>query len=473
MPEKRGALSETFRADGRIVPLLVYLYVAINWLVLVNCALHAPLIGYDTPQHLNNVRALARLEWPTPQQSSEFFSPPLPYLLPALASAAGASAWVTSKVGQLVNVLLSLALTYALLRLCDVSFPGRTRVKVVALGVLGMLPVYYKSFSQMRGEPYVACLAVIAAVLAVQIFVRGRTTAGNVALLGASLGLAVLARQWGFFLFPPVVAIGVLGVARAEQPRRWRVASSLVAALALSAVVGGWFYAHLAVRYGTVAAFNRKPGAAEHERPFALWARGDWKVFTDPVRPTLGDRLLPILYSDVWGDYHGYFSIYALDRTTWTYLPGNAMEAATKSGSAPRWIDTNRFTFNRYLGWVDRVSLLPTLLLLAGAVYGASRLLLLRRRSDPSLVGVGLAALVTVVSAAGYLWFVRTYPNPGNGDTIKATYLLYVYPFLAFQAAALLDRVRVRRFHVALGLALLAITIFNLPAMVTHFIELP
>ena len=42
---------------------------------------------------------------------------------------------------------------------------------------------------------------------------------------------------------------------------------------------------------------------------------------------------------------------------------------------------------------------------------------------------------VVVVSLVGYMWFVIRYPSLGKGDTIKAIYLLHIFPSLAILGA--------------------------------------
>ncbi len=468
-----NSLLNPFRSEGRISRLLLALYVAINLLVLVNVALQSPLIGYDTAEHLKNVQALAHLSWPTAQQSLEFFSPPLPYFIPAIVLAAGAKLWWAGKTGQLVNFLLSLGLTYFLLRLCDDIAPGEKRFKLLALGLLGLIPAYYKTFSQMRGEPFLAFFVLFDLHLAVQIFIRKETRPRNVVLLGLGLGLAVLSRQWGFFLFPALLVIVLLLTLRDLSHWKTRI-FPLAAVLALSFVVGSGFYFYLYNQYGTFTAFNR---SANHSpQPLDFFQNlGKGKLFTDPVRPTFGIQFIPILYSDIWGDYEAYFSIYAKDTRYGydSYLPGYELESILQSGRPPDWLETNRFTFNKYLGRVNLVSILPSLLFLAGFLYGLYLLWPLVHAPDGRAYTFGLISLFTLISVVGYLWFVFSYPNLGDGDTIKAVYVSYLFPLVALQTAALLQKVRTKGVIPTLGILLALIALYDLPAMLTHFIEFP
>src|SRR6267143_3994409 len=113
-------LTSPFRSvKGLHKPLLV-VFLSLNSLVTLNACLHDPFVGYDVGEHLKYIETLAKLRLPTVADTAEFYSPPLPYVLPALVVAAGAKdLWWPAKFGQLLNVLLSLALTFYLLKICD------------------------------------------------------------------------------------------------------------------------------------------------------------------------------------------------------------------------------------------------------------------------------------------------------------------------------------------------------------------
>jgi hypothetical protein len=80
--------------------------------------------------------------------------------------------------------------------------------------------------------------------------------------------------------------------------------------------------------------------------------------------------------------------------------------------------------------------------------------------------------LLLVTSAyAGYFWFLVSYPSPDKGNTIKATYMLHTFPFVAVLVGCLLERLRDTSLRLRLVAAVLLVATFlhNLPAMVTRF----
>ena len=176
--------------------------------------------------------------------------------------------------------------------------------------------------------------------------------------------------------------------------------------------------------------------------------------------------MLPILYTETWGDYWGYFSIYGRD--PFRYLFGPEFEDAL--AKTPLAIETNRFTFNNYLGRVNLVGLLPTVLALLAFGRALVRLPAFPRRVGPVTVAEIvpiIAVLVTSVSVLGYGWFLVRFPSIGKGDTIKATYMLHIFAPLALLTADYLRRIPVPATGLLVAWAVLMM--HNSLAVVTHY----
>jgi hypothetical protein len=117
-------LSEPFTTNTRIDVRPVAVFLVINGLVFVNACLHDPTIGYDNRSFFNYIETLSNLRLVTSHDSREFFSPPLPFALPALLMATSGMDIVPAvKVGQFLNVGLSLGLTWYLLKVCGLFSP--------------------------------------------------------------------------------------------------------------------------------------------------------------------------------------------------------------------------------------------------------------------------------------------------------------------------------------------------------------
>ncbi|HLF90629.1 MAG TPA: hypothetical protein VI451_16910 [Anaerolineales bacterium] len=479
------SLIAPFQTTKGISARLLFLFIGVNSLVLLNVILHAPDANYDGKEHFRYIETIANGRLPNFEDSEEFFSPPLPYLLPAqVLQAESSSMWAAAKWGQVLNVILSIGVTYTLLKICNLLHPGDEGLKLAALGMLGILPVYYKTFSMARGEPFVAFFSILGTCLVLYLFLsnsavpplksRRRILIGII--LGVCLGLGVLSRQWGFFLFP-ALAVFVLLLKLKIPWSQWLPSSGiLILSFVIAFVVGGWFYLSLLERYGTVAAFNRPSEAAftlANQPPEFYFSLGLDQLFSHPIRPVFSNQFIPIFYSELWGDYWGYFLIVGRDIRYNQFLVGSFQQPLWEQNPPVKWFVTNKFDVTPYLGRVNFVSLLPSALLLAGFGLGILHLArFLRQKPDPPLTGNTLIILIILASMAGYFWFLVRYPALDKGDTIKASYMLHLYPFLAILSGQVLQKIKtasplVGRITVLL---LFVILLYNLPAMVTRYV---
>lgn len=473
-----------FERQGRPYWPIILLFALINALVLANAVLHDPYSGYDAADHIQYIKALASDHaLPSCKETAQCYVPPLPYILPAAVLATGRiSLWHAAKLAQLLNVLLSIGLTYYVLKLCDLLIPASTTFRVSSLGMLGILPVYYRTFAFIRGEPYLAFLCVSSAYQVISIVVDSQVTLRRFLVLGLAVGLSILARQWGFLMLPAIVSF-VAYIAIRDRSRLRLAVYTVLTCVAAALLVAGWYYFIMFQRYGTLlaAGWDRNATAASRT-PLPLdffLGTGSGKLFTDPVRPNFSNQLPAIFYADTWGDYGEYFLIYAWDRNAHSFIAGKYVERILRSGPpAPDWMDTNRYAFNAYLGRVNLVSLLPSAVLVAGLVLGLLRSLRTLRVARPGILESGtiMAVLVVISSLAGYGWYLIRYQTDGQaGDLIKASHMLQVFPFLALLAGCGLEQLRTwrRPVWVAIVIALALVYLHNMPAMLTHYITPP
>lgn len=433
-------LIEAFRSDRMTRHVIVGIVVLVNVIVLHNAVFHPPTVGYDAGGHLRNVATLASFRLPTPQDSPEFFSPPLSYLLPALGMAVGdLDLGEAGRLGLIVQAAVSLLLSLFLLRLCELLRPGDGSFKIVALLLCGMPAVYYKTFSQVRGETWLALFGVVIACQAMDALHRQDFSLVRGIALGTVCGLALLARQWGALLLIGLACFATTLAIR-RTALRMPVVAVAIAALVIAFMVSGWFYLSLRARYGSLQTFalGTQQGVEVFQGPrrtFSLsnaprefyFGTGSGKLFSEPVRGAFPNQLGPIFYSETWGDYWSFFLVKGYDRDG-TCLNGPRLERAVERGRSG--VETNRAAMGAYLGRVNLAALLPSLVFLAGLVLGgaAATRALLGRADDRLTYGLGLLGFLAVASLTGYTWFVVSHYSPGGGSTIKATYMLQVFP---------------------------------------------
>ncbi len=299
--------------EGSLDPLLLVLFALLHLIVLLNAVVHDPLIGYDARGHLAYVETLADGELPDQNQSPEFFSPPLPYLIPALLiSTADVSTFTAAKYAQFANVLLSIGSCMLMLAICGL-LNRAIALRRSTLILLALFTVYYKTFAFVRGEPYVAFFGFVIVYMTVVIAGHRKFSFKWASALGAAWGLCALSRQWGFFIIL-ASALLLLGKAwRSGELRRPLLQSLLVAGI-LGSLSGGWFYVGLKMEHGSMTAFNRT-GAPEFRfsnQPLKFYiGLSPKELFHSPVRPAFPNEFIPIFYSETWGDYWGFFTHYA------------------------------------------------------------------------------------------------------------------------------------------------------------------
>ena len=166
---------DILRSRGRLNKPLLAIFILILSLLLLNAFLHDPTTGYDAQDHLHYVQSLAS-DWrlPSKAETGQYYSPPLPYFAPAVLTSLHFGLWKALKLAQFINVLLGAALLLYLLRICELVSPQNTRLKILALGLLGLLPVFYRSFALVRGEPWLAFLSIYIAYDSLVIFLKSR-----------------------------------------------------------------------------------------------------------------------------------------------------------------------------------------------------------------------------------------------------------------------------------------------------------
>ena len=157
----------------------------------------------------------------------------------------------------------------------------------------------------------------------------------------------------------------------------------------------------------------------------------------------MNNKLIPILYSDTWGDYWGYFIL----RRSGPYA---------------------NFDIVPYLGRVNLVSLIPTMLMLFGIFYTLFNFKNLNFEQKVFYYIISFCILFTWI---GYLWFLIKYPNLSKGDTIKATYILSLIQLLPLYAGNFLEKVNKKRslIYKLIFISLIAVSTHNLPVLISRY----
>lgn len=459
-------LREPFRVRRRTSRGILAAFVVINLVTLTAGMVHHPYMMYDGWGHILYFRSLAKGVWPTREITGEFFSPPLPYVVPATLEACHLPEVVVFKGTHLVQVLAAMTLTFFLLRIGRRVSPDRALPRVLSLVLLGMIPAYHRAFAFIRGEPWVALWTVMLADVLLVTVAERRLGVRRAIGVGVLCGLAVLSRQWGLFSVMAAAIFALLACWRLSLPAWESIRFAAVAGL-IAVVLGAPFYIYLKVDYGRFTSFNRQPRADTRDWSFYLWPKAE-KLFTAPVSPNLMGSAPGVFYAETWGDYWEYWNVYGRDARG-RYLndiswPENDPPAATNLDSAAP-----------YLGRVMILALLPTLLLALGCVYAfreAARSLRGNSPGERQVLGL-FTAVLGVVTMAGFGAFVVSMWSPfNNADHVKGTYVMHLFPLAALWAGLLIGRLRDRMPRATVGLmaALAIVALHNAGTLVSWYL---
>ncbi len=396
---------------------------------LWNARSYPPDSGYDAEAHIAYADGLVeRGEIPGPEERSEYYTPPGFYAIAGAATQVGRLIGLKEPrhVAQALNALAIVATALLVLALALILWPGRRVPALAALGFFASLPVVAKTGAMFHPEPLSLFLSSAALALAAFMLARRRFELRLALALGLLLGAGQLVRAFSLWTYAAVV-LAFLAAAFVRTAPRGLVLRSLASAVAVAAVVAAPWYVRQALHYSNPI-FDPEPTEAAplwERRPASFYVDpGLPEVVTKPYRPAFTNRGLPTTYSELWGDWEGYY--------------------AWEASEEPRAGVVRQLRAQNLLG------LVPSVLALAGwlALLPAA----IRRRHPAAL----LVALLPGLGLLGYAYFTISYPTP-DGDVLKATYMLTTAPAWALAFGFALDRLWERRRLRVVLLALLAL----------------
>lgn len=425
---------------GRLTPeRLVWALVALGGaIVLWNVAAYPSGAGYDAASHREYADFLIQhLRLPFRGETPEYYSPPLYYFV------AGGLTWIGQqigvgdphKLGQLLNVPATVGTLLLVAALARLLWPQRRFLAPAAVGFVALSPVLTRTASMFNPETTDLFVSMLCLYLAARMLVRRRYTWRAGLGLGVALGCGEMVRQFSLWTLATVALAFAVALWAREGERRALTGAAAVALAACIAIALPW-YVYRAIHYGNPV-FDRPQSAQPlwDRRPASFYVgTGLPDLVTQPYRPHMVNRALPVTYADMWGDWYGVFA--------WS-------KAAHATPSPPR---------NAWLVLQNVVGLAPTLLALAGWLVLLVRGL--RRRDAPRL----LVGLLPLAGIAGYLYFTVSFPTP-DGDVLKPTYMLTTLGAWALCFAWAANRIAARRPRLVVGV-LVALALVDLPFVI-------
>ena len=362
---------------GSPTQLLILIGVAaIAWIVLFwnNTHLLPFHCGYDSTDHINYIKYIQeRKALPLPNEGFESFQAPLYYgLSAATLSIAGLNVSDPGSIGLLrvLGTLFGIAHFVIVLLCLRLIFPGRPPAQIAGSFLAAFLPMQLYLSHYVTNETFAAMLISLAIYVALRILKKDAPSTWDFAVLGLCVGAALLTKATAVLLVPPLFGALILKVA--HNKAELRMAASKIGIILVTAfAVCGWYYVWIWKHFGTpiVGNWERRFGFNWWQDPgfhTAIQYLRAGRVLFDPLFSGY-NSFADGIYSTLWGDALGGGLSDMLSRTPWNY----------------------DLMVSGY--WL---ALIPTLLIVAGAVIAIGRFA--RRRSADWFLLIGFFATVAV-----------------------------------------------------------------------------
>ena len=436
---------------------IIFLLISLSslYILIYNIFHFNPILGYDAEAHFNYVDYLSRylpyeLRLPGSDETREFFNPPLGYLIPSIAQVFCRNIITSSDLllncqpiyGKVTQIFQSFLYIFTILiNLYTLKLFNKSQsiFNISYLILVSLLAVNYRTISMIRGEPYI--------LFFLSLFILLIYKADNsdydfnfklIFFTGIVIGSIALSRQWGFLLFIPLIVLLIYKNSKRNYLIFWS-ASSLIGVL-----LSSWFYIGLYKNYGSFTAFNMESKGFSFSNQNLSFYIPDMSqleyLFTKPIRPNLNNQFISIIYSDLWGDYWGYFTF------TSRFLNDGR----------------NQLNIGDYLARVNIVSIITTLIIICFCY--------LTYKKYKSNFIIQYINLAWIISFTGYLIFTIAFPN-STGDTIKSTYIIQAFHLMVFLASIYfydLKRLN-KKIYNGILIILVVIYIHNFQSYLSHF----
>lgn len=401
-------------------------------MTLANALWYPAIEGYDGAGHSLYAHQLVR-HGTIPWTDIETHTPPGYHVIAGSLGLVGDALLGNELLlGQLLNVVIVVTAAFVLYEAVHMLFPDRSWPPLAAASYLCVVPVVPRLAAMFHPDP----LSLLAGVTIVWATIR-LILAHSVRLRdGIVLGLAIGLGQW---TRTPVVVVGIVALAAVAleavvvvERRRSLLACFAVAGVLAVLVPLPW-YAKQYERRGTPFPVNAQEPSTPFfdRRPFGFFVAPRLsEIARHPVRPWFSQHLLPVYYSDLWGDYWGYF----LWNGDAVHPKGRLNPFAGGSTAAGAFAKRAQLRADLLAG------VIPTALAIVGAV-----LLLFRSVRDlRQCRRARLRAFVLLSGAAvmlANLYFTVRFPTT-DGVELKPSYALLSLPAWALGFAYIVAGVR-------------------------------
>jgi len=438
--------------------LILIVLVTSFGLILHNLYFYPITAGYDAWLHINYAKIISfNWRFPTLVETREAYNPPLFYLLSGLITRIVSYFthldFVNSlKIWQYLHLVITFGFLYFWWDIIKLLEPKSKLFRFIVLALIFSLPVFHKTIVMYNLELFSAFMISLVVWFFVT-HVQKKCSYKNILNLAFLTSLALLTRLSAAVLLP-VILLGFIGLYLIHKINLQKLIKFSGLFLAIIILLNGWFYLGRANRdiyqvgeggEPDKPLFQRQPLSFYTEIPFRLMM--SYPIRFAPQTPL--NRLIPIYYSEVWGDW-------------WNYYSQRRFGLSVEAVRADRYLTSDQRVVS--LAIQNQVNLLPTILMIIGFIYlfYQSFKSFIKKPDQKQLTHLILIFL-TLFIYAGWLLMITKYPS-WKGDSIKASYMLATFPVIIYSLTLFLfEKIKpIKMIFMPISVCLIIASLINL-----------
>lgn len=393
-------------------------------LFLLNNLLHfPPRNSYDASSHHTYADTLlTKNRYPVREETPHFHNPPTWYLI------GSGSIWLTEKLfnltdwrlsikpWQMTNLLFGLGGLVVWFKIAQILFKKDLKKSLSFIILLFSFPVYIRVTSMLSIEPALMFLSSLMFYYYLQFCLTKKIKLKQILIMGILLGIVMALKITGYAF---VATFGLLMVLAIWFKDKQGLIKAGLAGLAIAVIIficSGWFYVQKTQKYGLFTSgriykTRIQPKSFYFDIPFTL-------MMHYPIRPYIGNRFFPVMYTDFWGDQ-------------WNYFPQRRYQISAEYLRTKN----NQFITDQRLSDLQRqvrLNLITTIIMAIGFIVISIKHLkqILTFKFDQKALASLSLLLFFWVAFLGYFYFQAKAPS-WDGSNIKPSHLVYIWPIPA------------------------------------------
>lgn len=405
---------------------LMILGIGLGLFLLIHNAFYYEYVGgYNAPQHMEYAKIISgEFRFPTFQESYENYNPPLFHLVSGLmaktaSGITGFDFYTSLNVFKTVGVVLAISSIYLWYQIMQVLYPRKIKLNLALIILIFSLPVFHKVAVMFNTELVLMFLYSLTFWFFVRHYYPKPSLRGTV-VLSLFVSLALLTRMSAFVLLASVFAgISMIGMLKIIPWKK--TIAYLVIFSGIIFLLTGWFY--IGRKDQGIYQAGR---VAEPDIP--IWQRQPLNFYTyipfrfmmtHPIRlSTPLNHIIPIYYSEFWGDFWNYYSQRRYGVSVETRINDHFATTPERVAS---------------LALQNQVNLPFTVLMILGFGYLTLRVtkgLVSKAKSKLWLMET-IFLFASLLTWIGFLIMNVKYPN-WKSDAVKPSYMLNIIPIFVY-----------------------------------------